>query len=146
MKTHLSLPTTDLEKSVAFYETLFKTTALKRHNDYALFVVEDPGLELALTLANQVRVDAGSHFGLAAAESSVVDEAAARFAAAGFETDVEREQTCCYAKQNKVWATDPDGRRWEVYYVIEETEGRNSGGSSCCTPATCDSYESCCAS
>ena len=145
MKTHLSLPTTNLEKSVAFYETLFKATPLKQHDDYALFVVEDPGLELALVPADRVRLDSRSHFGLATDDTRIVDEAAARFAAAGLAIDVERGETCCYAKQNKVWATDPDGRRWEVYYVIEESEERDSGDSSCCTPATCDSYE-CCAS
>ena len=145
MKTHLSLPATNLEKSVAFYETLFKATPLKRHNDHTLFVVEDPGLELALVPTNRVTVDKHSHFGLATDDSTIVDEAAARFAAAGLAIDVERGETCCYAKQNKVWATDPDGRRWEVYYVIEETEERDRGDSSCCSPATCDSYE-CCAS
>ena len=146
MKTHLSLPTTNFEKSVAFYETLLKATPLKQQDDYALFVVEDPGLELALVLNDRVRVDSRSHFGLAADDTNIVDEAAARFAAAGLAIDVEREQTCCYAKQNKVWATDPDGRRWEVYYVIEESDERNSAETGCCTPATCDSYESCCAS
>ena len=27
--------------------------------------------------------------------------------------------TCCYAVQNKVWATDPDGNKWEVYVVLD---------------------------
>jgi len=146
MKTHLSLPTANLEKSVAFYKTLFKAKPLKQHDDYALFVVEDPGLELALVLNNRVSADSGSHFGLAADDTNVVDEAVARFTAAGLAIDVERGQTCCYAKQNKVWATDPDGRRWEVYYVIEESDERNNSETSCCTHATHDSYESCCAS
>jgi hypothetical protein len=35
---------------------------------------------------------------------------------------IEDETTCCYAKQNKVWATEPDGARWEWYRVIEDSE------------------------
>jgi len=39
--------------------------------------------------------------------------------------DVEREETCCYANQTKVWASDPEGRRWETYFVHEDTEERD---------------------
>jgi catechol 2,3-dioxygenase-like lactoylglutathione lyase family enzyme len=146
MKTHLSLPTKSLEQSVAFYETLLKAKPFKRHQDYALFVVDNPGLELALVRSGPVRFDSSTHFGLAADDTNSVDEAMARFASAGLSVEVERAKTCCYAKQNKVWATDPDGRRWEVYYVVEETDERNNADGSCCTPATCGSYESCCGS
>jgi len=146
MKTHLSLPTSSLERSIAFYETLLNVKPFKRHEDYALFVVDDPGLELALVRNGRVTVDPAAHFGLAADDTHMVDEAGARFANAGLTVDVEQGQTCCYARQDKVWATDPDGRRWEVYYVIEEAEERSNSDSSCCTPATCNSYESCCAS
>lgn len=41
---------------------------------------------------------------------------------AGLALDIEIEETCCYAKQSKARATDPDGRRWEVYTVLEETQ------------------------
>jgi hypothetical protein len=34
--------------------------------------------------------------------------------------------------QTKVWATDPDGRRWEVYTVHEETVERDGSQESCC--------------
>jgi catechol 2,3-dioxygenase-like lactoylglutathione lyase family enzyme len=146
MKMHLSLPTNSLEQSVAFYEMLLKAKPFKRYVDYALFVVDDPGLELALVRSDRVRVDSSTHFGLAVDDTDCVDEATARFDSAGLTVDVERDQTCCYAKQNKVWVTDPDGRRWEVYYVMKETDERNNADGSCCTPATCDSYESCCAS
>lgn len=49
MKTHLNLATTDLEKSVAFYSTLLDAKPAKLLNDYALFITEQPGMELALS-------------------------------------------------------------------------------------------------
>src|ERR1700680_1568206 len=101
MKTHLSLPTRNLDQSVAFYETLFQAKPFKRRAEYALFVVHNPGLELALVRRARVRIDSSSHFGLAADDSNVVDEAVSRFAAAGIAADVEREHNRCYATQHQ---------------------------------------------
>src|SRR6266567_1603143 len=32
---------------------------------------------------------------------------------------------CCYAVQDKVWVSDPDGARWEVYTVLEDSNEFN---------------------
>jgi hypothetical protein len=60
--------------------------------------------------------------------------------------DVEREETCCYAVQTKVWATDPEGRRWETYFVHAESEARDDEDTTCCrTDAAATSAAACCA-
>jgi catechol 2,3-dioxygenase-like lactoylglutathione lyase family enzyme len=120
MKTHLHLETTDLDKSVDFYRALLSDEPVKRFGDYALFVSEDPGLELAIGLRKNVAAAHAAHFGIAVDSVEPVERAIRRLEAAGIETEIEREETCCYAKQTKLWATDPDGRRWEVYTVHEE--------------------------
>ena len=135
MRTHLSLPTRRLDDSVAFYRHLLEADPAKHFDDYALFVTDQPALELALgrwdgTLPD--RPDAASHFGIAVDSPQAVDRAMQRLQAAGVPIDVERGEVCCYAKQDKVWATDPDGRRWEVYHVLEETQERDGAGSACC--------------
>lgn len=63
MKTHLHLAITDLEKSVAFYSTLLNATPAKLLSDYALFVTDEPALELALDLREVVALshDARGH-------------------------------------------------------------------------------------
>lgn len=129
MKTHLNLATSDLHKSVAFYRTLLQSEPVKQLDDYALFVTENPGLELALDLDPAVSGSLGAHFGVAVDSVEAVDLAIDRLQSAGLDTFVEREETCCYAKQTKVWATDPDGRRWEVYTVHEEIADR---APACC--------------
>jgi catechol 2,3-dioxygenase-like lactoylglutathione lyase family enzyme len=141
MKTHLNLPTVDLDKSIAFYRTLLKSEPAKHLSDYALFITEDPGLELALDLNSDVKPSHGTHFGVVVDSIEAVDSAIERLQAAGIETLVEREETCCYANQTKVWATDPDGRRWEVYTVHEETDERDDEGTTCCAS---DTEKSCC--
>ena len=133
MKMHLNLATRDLDRSVAFYSTLLDAQPVKHLDDYALFVTEDPGLELALDLDSEAHAGRGQHFGLVVDSSEAVDEQIARLHGAGYATDVDREDTCCYAVQTKVWATDPEGRRWETYVVHAESEERDNAETTCCT-------------
>jgi len=133
MKTHLNLATTNLDKSVAFYSALLGSKPAKVLNDYALFVTDEPGLELALDLRDRVQTGTDSHYGVYVESASDVDTAIARLAEAGLVSAIEREETCCYANQTKVWATDPEGRRWEVYTVHEEMEDRDTPETACCS-------------
>jgi catechol 2,3-dioxygenase-like lactoylglutathione lyase family enzyme len=132
LKTHLNLRTGDLDKSVAFYETLLNTQARKHYKDYALLITESPGLELALDLDPRLASTESAHYGVVVDTTAEVDAAIVRLQAAGLPVHVEREEQCCYALQTKVWASDPDGRRWEVYTVLEEAEERNGDKVTCC--------------
>jgi catechol 2,3-dioxygenase-like lactoylglutathione lyase family enzyme len=133
MKTHLNFATTDLDKSVSFYSTLLNARPVKLLGDYALFVTEEPGLELALDLRQDVRVADDAHYGIFVDTTDEVETAIERLAARGLAGSVEREDTCCYANQTKVWAVDPEGRRWEVYTVHEDTVARDDRKSVCCS-------------
>lgn len=133
MKVHLQLATRDIEQSVAFYRALLQSEPAKQFGDYALFITADPGLELALDFDPAAARSHGSHFGIAVDSTEAVDSAIERLQSAGIETLVERLQTCCYAKQTKVWTSDPEGRRWEVYTVHEETNERDDACAACCT-------------
>jgi catechol 2,3-dioxygenase-like lactoylglutathione lyase family enzyme len=132
MKMHLNLATRELDASVAFYRTLLQSEPVKHYGDYALFLTENPGLELALDLDPDANVREGAHYGIVVEAPEEVDAAIARLQLAGYPIDIEQEETCCYAVQNKVWATDPDGRRWETYFVVAETEERDNEETTCC--------------
>jgi catechol 2,3-dioxygenase-like lactoylglutathione lyase family enzyme len=143
MKTHLSLTTCDLDAGVKFYKTLLQVKPLKHYDDYALFITEDPGLELALTPSKHDINAESAHYGIAVSDAGTVDTAIERLRVAGYATDVEREETCCYAEQTKVWTVDPDGRHWEVYTVLEEAAVQDDQRSTCCadenaTPCCCN--------
>jgi len=129
MKTHLNLATTDLDKSVSFYSTLLDAKPFKVRDDYALFVTNEPALELALDLRDAVTPTRDAHFGVFVESVDDVERAIARLKASGLADSIEREDVCCYASQTKVWATDPEGRRWEIYTVHADTEDRE------CCPA-----------
>ncbi len=132
MKVHLNLATTDLAGSIAFYSTLLDVRPVKVLPDYALFVTEEPGLELALDLTDAVSAATDVHYGVCVDATEDVDRAITRLQDAGLVSSIEREETCCYANQTKVWAIDPSGRRWEVYAVHEDTEERD-GDTTCCS-------------
>jgi catechol 2,3-dioxygenase-like lactoylglutathione lyase family enzyme len=131
MKMHLNLATRELDASVAFYRTLLQIEPAKHYDDYALFLSDDPGLELALDLDADAPVVTGVHYGIVVDTPDDVEAAIKRLEDAKYPVDIEREETCCYAVQTKVWATDPDGRRWEVYTVLEDVEERDDA-SACC--------------
>jgi catechol 2,3-dioxygenase-like lactoylglutathione lyase family enzyme len=129
---HLSFATRDLAAGVAFYTTLLDAEPAKRFDDDALFVTDRPGLELALDLDPRAVASPGGHFGLVAESVAAVDAQAERLRSAAYRIDIERAETCCYANQTKVWARDPDGRRWETYVVHADTQERESARTSCC--------------
>ncbi|MFY9720747.1 MAG: ArsI/CadI family heavy metal resistance metalloenzyme [Candidatus Cybelea sp.] len=136
MKTHLNLATTDLAKSVQFYSTLLDSKPAKILNDYALFITEQPGLELALDLRSSVSPASDAHYGICVDSSEEVERAIARLQRLGLASSIEREETCCYANQTKVWAIDPAGRRWEIYTVHADVQDRDDAATTCCT--SCD--------
>jgi len=133
VKTHLNLATTDLAKSIEFYSVLLDAEPKRVLPGYALFVTEEPALELALDLTESASATTDAHYGICTESVEDVDRAIRRLAKSGFAVSVEREQTCCYANQTKVWAADPTGRRWEVYTVHAEAEEHGSADAACCT-------------
>jgi catechol 2,3-dioxygenase-like lactoylglutathione lyase family enzyme len=137
VKVHLNLATEDLGRSLSFYSTLLNATPIKSKPDYALFVTEEPGLELALDLRHRVGPTSDAHYGIYVESADLVDLAIERLTTAGFCESIEREQTCCYANQTKVWATDPDGRRWEVYTVHADSRDRDTADTTGCADSAC---------
>ncbi|MNL88760.1 Cadmium-induced protein CadI [compost metagenome] len=47
---------------------------------------------------------------------------------------------CCYALQDKVWVTDPDGHQWEIFFVIQgDVAPLENQDATCCAPGvSCD--------
>jgi catechol 2,3-dioxygenase-like lactoylglutathione lyase family enzyme len=85
MKMHLHLATRDLDASVAFYRTLLLAEPVKHYRDYALFLTDDPGLELALDLdlAPTVTASEAAHYGLVVNNPEAVNATVERLRAAG---------------------------------------------------------------
>lgn len=134
---HISLNVSNLDRSVDFYSRLFGEPA-KRKTDYAKFVTEDPVLHLAMQPVPVPAVPAGSlsHLGIRVETDAEVRRWRDRVQASGLSFEDEINTTCCYARQDKFWVTDPDGNRWEVYNVLEDVDSLPvvDGKTACCAP------------
>ena len=118
-RVQLALNVNDLEAAVAFYGKLFGAEPAKRRPGYANFAIAQPPLKLVL-IENPGSGGSVNHLGVEVETTDEVTAATRRLSDQGLGTDVEENVTCCYAVQDKVWVTDPDGARWEVYTVLAD--------------------------
>lgn len=128
-RVQLALNVTDLEEAVAFYTKLFGTEPAKAEPGYANFAVADPPLKLVL-----FEGDAGgtiNHLGVEVEATGEVEATQRRLEAEGLGLTEEMGTTCCYAVQDKVWASGPDGLSWEVYTVLADA------ADAACEPGVC---------
>lgn len=124
-RVQLALNVSDLEASVTFYSRLFGVEPHKRRPGYANFAIDDPPLKLVLI---EVPADtrgvgvtgALNHLGVEVETVIEVEAAADRLSHAGLATFDERDTTCCFALQDKVWVHDPAGAPWEFYTVKDD--------------------------
>jgi hypothetical protein len=75
----------------------------------ANFAINDPPLKLVLNSPGNGAGGTINHLGIGVSSTAEVTHAAERLAADGLATEAEPGATCCYARQDKVWAHDPDG-------------------------------------
>jgi catechol 2,3-dioxygenase-like lactoylglutathione lyase family enzyme len=134
-RVQLALNVTDVDRAVEFYSKLFGAEPAKRHPGYANFAIEEPALKLVLIEAEQ----GGSlnHLGVEVESTDEVAETSGRLQTEGLPTFAEEGVACCYAIQDKVWVSDPDGAPWEVYTVVADSQQMSSseGGAGCCGSA-----------
>lgn len=116
----LALRVGDLEGSIAFYTKLFGVEPAKRRDDYANFVIAEPPLKLVLLVGEPGQATIMDHLGIEVDTTDKVNEAAVRFDAIGFDSEIEAGTECCYALQDKVWVHGPGNEPWEVYTVVAE--------------------------
>src|SRR5262245_2049374 len=118
-RVQLALNVSDVNAAVEFYSRLFGVGPAKRRPGYANFAIEEPALTLVL-IENAEAPATLNHLGVEVASSGDVVAAQARLAGEGLETATEEGVSCCYAVQDKVWVSDPDGAPWEVYTVLAD--------------------------
>jgi predicted enzyme related to lactoylglutathione lyase len=154
---HVHIHVQDLQASVAFYSKLFSTVPTKIETDYAKWMLEDPRVNFAIsTRGNKPGLD---HFGFqvdSAEELTAMKETAQ---SAEMATIDEGQTTCCYARSEKHWITDPQGFSWEHFHTLGDIPVFNENtkttaevvccvtesvpASACCTP-TVTTAVACC--
>ena len=134
MKTHLSINVSNVENSIDFYKKMFGTEPVKVRNGYAKFDIANPPLNFTMNQRSFEQGGSLSHLGLQVESTDEVLKMGKRWQESGLITLDEMKTDCCYALQDKTWVQDPDGNRWEVFTVLENTEPIENAASTCCSP------------
>lgn len=114
---HVHAHVDDLQASVAFYSKMFAAEPARLEIDYAKWMLEDPRLNFAIsTRGGKPGVD---HLGLQTDTEEELGELKARAQAAELAMLDEGETTCCYARSEKHWVTDPQGIAWEHFHTLD---------------------------
>jgi catechol 2,3-dioxygenase-like lactoylglutathione lyase family enzyme len=121
VRIQLALNVRDVDEAVAYYSKLFGAAPAKRRPGYANFALDRPPLKLVLIEAPGAP-ERLNHLGVEVFEQEEVEEAIRRLQGAEIAGEIEVDKTCCYARQNKIWSSDPQGARWEFYRVLADSE------------------------
>jgi catechol 2,3-dioxygenase-like lactoylglutathione lyase family enzyme len=102
---HVHAHVEDLQASIAFYSRLFAAEPTRVEGDYAKWMLEDPRINFAIsTRGDKPGVD---HLGIQADSDEELAALKAQAAAADMTLLDEGATTCCYARSDKYWLTDP---------------------------------------
>lgn len=148
-RLHIHVGVGDLDRSIGFYSTLFHSEPTVVKPDYAKWMLEDPRVNFAIS-SGRPHAKGIEHLGIQAEDGAELAVVYARLKSVGQPVLEEGETTCCYAKSEKSWVSDPDGVIWEAFHTLGEAtrygdspafdalNAQTSPGaapSKCCAPA-----------
>ena len=113
---HLHLSVEDLAANIGFYSKLFAAEPTRVEADYAKWMLQDPPVNFAIsTRGRSAGID---HLGLQTDDPAELAAMKASAQAAGLALRDSGEGTCCYARSEKHWITDPQGIAWEHFHTL----------------------------
>lgn len=145
---HVHVHVDDLQKNIAFYSAMFDQAPARTESDYAKWMLTDPPVNFAIS----TRGDAPGvgHLGIqveSADQLSALKDNARR---ADMALQDEGETTCCYARSDKYWVTDPQGIAWEQFHTLDSIPVFSQGKATAPAPqpraaaACCAPRSGCC--
>lgn len=150
---HVHLRVADLAQSIGFYSRLFGAAPSRQEADYAKWMLDDPRVNFAIS--QRGGAPGLDHFGLQTDSAEELGALRDRATAADLAMAETGETTCCYARSDKHWITDPQGLAWEHFHTLADVPVFGEAGaaspaakpaSSCCKPrsATSPASGGCC--
>lgn len=138
---HVHTHVEDLGKSIAFYSKMLGAEPTRVESDYAKWMLDDPRINFAIsTRGTKLGVD---HLGIQTDTEEELQELKERAQAADMALLDEGQTTCCYARSDKYWVTDPQGVAWEQFHTLgnipvfsESQAAVAPEASACCAPAS----------
>ena len=140
-RLHVHVSVDDLAQSVRFYSTLFAAEPTVLKDDYAKWMIEDPPVNFAISSRG---LKAGiNHLGFQVESEDELARLRAQTERAEIVALDQPAASCCYARSNKYWTTDPQGIAWETFQTLgaipvfgedAQEASTQSETSACCIP------------
>jgi catechol 2,3-dioxygenase-like lactoylglutathione lyase family enzyme len=109
----------DLAQSIRFYSALFAAEPTVEKPDYAKWMLDDPRVNFAISMrGGATGLD---HLGIQVETPDELQDVYGRLQQADRPVLEEGATTCCYAKSEKAWITDPQGVSWETFLTSGES-------------------------
>ena len=135
-RLHVHMSVEDLAQSIRFYSTLFAAEPTVLKPDYAKWMLDDPRVNFAVS--KQGTAPGIEHLGIQVETPDELHEVYSRLQQADRPLLEEGATTCCYAKSEKSWITDPQGVTWETFLTSGEStvygHSPDLKAITCCTP------------
>jgi catechol 2,3-dioxygenase-like lactoylglutathione lyase family enzyme len=135
---HVHVAVDDLQANIRFYSTVFGAQPSVQKPDYAKWMLEDPRINFAIS---QRGVKAGvDHLGFQVDSDEELKALREQIATADITASDQPDATCCYARSDKYWITDPQGVAWETYHTLAAAEiygaqtAPTEESAACCSP------------
>ena len=137
---HVHVHVDNLAQNIAFYSAMFNQAPARTEDDYAKWMLQDPPVNFAIsTRGDKPGVD---HLGIQVESSEELQTLKAQATQADMSMLDEGETTCCYARSDKYWVTDPQGIAWEQFHTLDNIPVFSQKGSkqneaqapACCAP------------
>jgi catechol 2,3-dioxygenase-like lactoylglutathione lyase family enzyme len=133
---HVHAHVEDLQASIAFYSKMFAAQPSRVESDYAKWMIEDPRLNFAIsTRGAKAGID---HLGIQTDSEEELATLQSQAEAADMTLLDVGQTSCCYARSDKYWLTDPQGIVWEQFHtlgnipVFGEGSAKTEEASACC--------------
>lgn len=144
-RLHVHVGVEHLDQSIGFYSTLFGAQPTVVKTDYAKWMLEDPRVNFAISTGQHAEKGI-EHLGIQVETPDELQDVYSRLKAADRPVLEEGATTCCYAKSEKSWISDPDGVVWETFLTNGEATvygdspalsalSANAASDACCAPA-----------
>ncbi|MGQ9368889.1 ArsI/CadI family heavy metal resistance metalloenzyme [Azospirillum sp. A39] len=150
---HVHVAVADLDQAVCHYAALFGSEPTVRKADYAKWMLDDPRVNFAVSCRGHA--PGVHHLGIQGEDEAELAELNDRMAATRSAVLPEGRTTCCYARSDKAWSTDPAGVLWETFLTLGDTTVYGDGlfagaaspapvAASCCGGGEEGGGEGCC--
>ncbi len=144
---HVHVHVQDLPKNIAFYSAMFGEQPARQEGDYAKWMLTDPPVNFAIsTRGDAAGVD---HLGIQVDNADELAAMRSNAARADMALADDGETSCCYARSDKYWVTDPQGIAWEQFHTLADIpvfseKAADKSRAACCAAKAPAQAQACC--